>query len=87
MQEKESVMVVRCALKILSLGITVRHHEAPNSFPRDGIINSHLTAIKDSYSTILKHKDTKHNKVTSAKNTDQMQNKTILKVYILIQCI
>ena len=48
MQEKESVMVFRCALKILSLGITVRHHEAPNSFPRDGIINPHLTAIKDS---------------------------------------
>ena len=33
MQEKESVMVVRCELKIPSLGITVRH----------------LKPIKDSY--------------------------------------
>ena len=32
MQEKESVMVVRCELKISSLGITVRHHEAYPEF-------------------------------------------------------
>ena len=45
MQEKESIMVVRCELKIPSLGMTVRHHSAS----RDGIFNSHVTAIKDSY--------------------------------------
>ena len=32
---------------------TVRHHEAslvmPNSYPRDGIFNQHLTTTKDSY--------------------------------------
>ena len=28
MQEKESIMVVRCELKIPSLGVTVRHHSA-----------------------------------------------------------
>ena len=37
MQEKESIMVVWCELKILSLGITVQHHSAslmmPNSYP------------------------------------------------------
>ena len=53
MQEKESIMVVRCELKIPSLGITVRHHSAspvmPNSYPRDGIFNQYLTSIKDSY--------------------------------------
>ena len=53
MQEKESIMVVRSELKVPSLGITVRHHLAslvmPNSYPRDGIFNQHLTTIKDSY--------------------------------------
>ena len=53
MQEKESIMTVRCQLKILSLGITVRHHSAslmvPNSYPRGEIFNQHLTTIKDSY--------------------------------------
>ena len=53
MQEKESVMVVPFELKILSLGITVRHHSAslvmPNSYPRDGIFNPKLTTITDSY--------------------------------------
>ena len=53
MQEKESIMVVWCELKILSLGITVQHHLAslmmPNSYPRDGIFNQHLTIIEDSY--------------------------------------
>ena len=53
MQEKESVMVVRFELKITSLGITVRHHSArlvmPNSYPRNGIFNPNLMAIKDSY--------------------------------------
>ena len=46
-------MVVRCKLKIPSLGITVRHHSAilvmPNSYPCNGIFNPHLTTIKDSY--------------------------------------
>ena len=40
-------------LKIPSLGITIRHHSAslvmPNSYPRDGIFNTHLTTIKVSY--------------------------------------
>ena len=53
MQEKESIMVVRCELKILSLRITVRHHSAslvmPNSYPRDENSNPHLRTIKDSY--------------------------------------
>ena len=53
MQEKESIMVVRYELKILSLGITVGHHSAslvmPNSYPRNRIFNPHLTTIKDSY--------------------------------------
>ena len=46
-------MVVRCELKIPSLGITVRHHSAclvmPNSYPRDGIFNTHPTTNKASY--------------------------------------
>ena len=53
MQEKESVMVVQCELKIPSLEITIRHHSAsvvmPNSYNRDGIFNLHLTTSKDSY--------------------------------------
>ena len=53
MQEKESIMVVRCELKIPSIGITVRHHSAslvmPNNYPRDGIFNPLFTNIKDSY--------------------------------------
>ena len=53
MQEKESIMVVRCELKISSLGITAPHHLTslvmPNSYPRDGTFNPHLTTIKDSY--------------------------------------
>ena len=53
MQEKESIMVVQCELKILSLGITVWHHSASlemtNSYPNDGIFNLHLTTIKESY--------------------------------------
>ena len=36
--------------------VTVRHHSAslvmPNSYPRDGIFNQHLTTIKDSYSLL-----------------------------------
>ena len=53
MQEKETIMVVRCELKISSIRIRVRHHSAslamPNSYPRDVIFNLHFTAIKDSY--------------------------------------
>ena len=56
MQEIESIMVVRCKMKILSLGIIVRHHSAslvmPNSYPLDGIFNQHLTGIKDSFSPV-----------------------------------
>ena len=53
MQEKKSLIVVRCGLKLLSLGISVLHLLAslmmPNSYPRDGIFNPHLTTVKDSY--------------------------------------
>ena len=56
MQEKESIMVVRCKLKIPSLGITAQYHSAslvmPSSYPRDRIFNPHLTAIKDSYNLL-----------------------------------
>ena len=48
MQEKQSIMVVRCELKIPSLGITVPLHEL-KSYPCHGIFKSHLTTIKDSY--------------------------------------
>ena len=41
---KNSIMVVWCELKTLSLWITFRHH----SYPHDGIFNPHHTAIKDS---------------------------------------
>ena len=57
MQEKESIMVVRCESKIPSLEITVRLHSAslvmPSSYPRVGIFSPHLTTIKDSYSLAL----------------------------------
>ena len=43
MQEEESIVVVRCRMKISSLGITVR----PNSFPRDGSFNLHRASIKN----------------------------------------
>ena len=57
MQEKESIMVLRCELKIPvtpeicwpSLGICL---VMPNSNPRDGVFNPHLTTIKDSYSLL-----------------------------------
>ena len=53
MQENEPILVDRCELKTVSLGITVRHHSAslvmPNSYPRDVIFNPHLTTIKDYY--------------------------------------
>ena len=58
MQEKKSVIVVQCELKIKSLGITVRYHSAShvmsNSYPHDRIFNLHLTTIKDSYITCRK---------------------------------
>ena len=53
MQEKESIMVVWCKLKVPALRITVRHHLASlamlNSYRRDRIFNPQLTAIKNSY--------------------------------------
>ena len=53
MQGKESIMVMRCQLKIPSFEITVRHHFASlmmwNSYSHDGIFNLHLTTMKDSY--------------------------------------
>ena len=75
MQEKESIMVVRCELKILSLVITVLHHSAsfvmPNSDPRDGIFNLHLTTIKESYNlthVISPPKENFHCDVTMTSN-------------------
>ena len=56
MQEKESIMVVWCKLKVPSLRITVQHHSASlamlNSYRRDRIFNSQLTAIKNSYNKV-----------------------------------
>ena len=53
MQEKESIMGVRCGQKNLSLGITVCHHLAslvmPDSDLKDGFFYPHLTPMKDSY--------------------------------------
>ena len=53
MQETESIMVVRCELKIPSFGVTVQHHsvslEMLNSYHSGRIFNLHLTTIKDSY--------------------------------------
>ena len=50
MQEKESIMVVQCELKIPSFEFTVRHHWAKlmmlNSYSSDRIFNPHLTTIK-----------------------------------------
>ena len=46
MQEKESVMVLRCELKIHYLAISL---VISNSYPSDGIFNPHLTTINDSY--------------------------------------
>ena len=58
MQEKESIIVVWCRLKVPSLRITVRHHSASlamlNSYRRDRIFNPQLTAIKNSYNIIKK---------------------------------
>ena len=53
MQEKESIMVVWCKLKVPSLRITVQQDSASlailNSYCRDRIFNRQLTAIKNSY--------------------------------------
>ena len=52
-QEKESVMVVRCELKISSHRIIVRHHSAslmiPKSYSLDTIFKLLFTTIKGSY--------------------------------------
>ena len=41
------------SVQIENTRVTVRHHSAslvmPNSYPRDGIFNQHLTTIMDSY--------------------------------------
>ena len=59
---QESLMIVRCALKILSLGITVWHHDACSDrqaswcqtvIRNDGIFNLHLQTIMDSFSCKL----------------------------------
>ena len=73
MQENESVMVVRCELEILSLGITVRHRSASlimrNSYPRDGIFNLHLITIKDSFNlAVLFHLEMMTNFCNAVKN-------------------
>ena len=50
--KKKNPCFVQAKLKILSLGITVRHHSEslvnPNSYPCNGIFNLHLITIKDS---------------------------------------
>ena len=50
---KESMVVVQCRLKILSLGITDWYHLASlmmlNNYPHDKIFNPHITTINDSY--------------------------------------
>ena len=58
-------MVVRCELKISSLGITVQPHSAsfvmPNSYPCDGIVNPNLTTIDDSHSLTQQNKAKSNN--------------------------
>ena len=53
MQEKESIMVVWCKLKVPLLRITVRYHSASlamlNSYRGDRIFNPQFAAIKNSY--------------------------------------
>ena len=53
MQEKESIMILRCELKMASLKIIVRHHSATlvvlNSYHREGIFNPLFTTMEDSY--------------------------------------
>ena len=53
-QEKESIMVVRCGQKNPSLGITVWHHPAKpcesKQWPSDGFFYPDLPPMKDSYS-------------------------------------
>ena len=53
MQEKESIMVVWCKLKVPSLRITVWHRSASlamlNSYRRARIFNPQFTAIKNPY--------------------------------------
>ena len=53
MQEKVSIMGLWCGKKNLSLGITVRHHEAslvmPISDPCDRFYYPHHTPMKDTY--------------------------------------
>ena len=53
MQEKETIMIVWCKLKVPSLRITVQHHSASlamlNSYRRDRIFNLQLTATKNFY--------------------------------------
>ena len=49
MQEKESSVRIENSVT----RVTIRHYSAslvmPNSYPRDGSFNPHLTPIKDSY--------------------------------------
>ena len=50
MQEKESIMVVRCELKIPSLGISVRQHSASLVMP-----NSYFSMISQRLKSLLNH--------------------------------
>ena len=51
MQEKVSIMSMKCGQKNQSLGTTVRHHSAslmmPNSESRDGCFYPHLIPMKN----------------------------------------
>ena len=49
MQQNESVMDVDANWKFRHSGSLMM----PNSYPRDGIFNQHLTTIKDSYNWLL----------------------------------
>ena len=51
MQEKESIVVFWCKLKTPSLRLTVKIVNCQDSYPRDGIFNTHLTTNKDSYNS------------------------------------
>ena len=54
--KKKNLMVAWCELKILSLRVTVWHHEAFEwcwtVIQSDGIFSQHLTATKDSYNHV-----------------------------------
>ena len=84
MQEKESIMLVRCELKIPSLGITVRHHEAnrlmPNSYPHDRIMVNFAITERNIYlgnMTHVKSIDLDRTSVSNALFQNKYNNKKL----------